>query len=58
MTHRDFTSFEILEADEDTLQEYYPEIETYRGGCRYDNCRHIKEPGCAVRVGRPGWQDT
>ena len=44
-----FTSFEILEADEDTLQEYYPEIETYRGGCRYDNCRHIKEPGCAVR---------
>ena len=44
-----FTSFEILEADEDTLQEYYPEIETYRGGCRYYNCRHIKEPGCAVR---------
>lgn len=44
-----FTSFEILEADEDTLQEYYPEIEAYRSGCRYDNCRHMKEPGCAVR---------
>ena len=45
-----FTSFEILEAEEDELWMYYPEIERYKGKCRYDNCRHIKEPDCAVRT--------
>ena len=44
-----FTSFEILEAEEDNLQAYYPEFEPYAGSCRYDNCRHIKEPGCTVQ---------
>ena len=44
-----FTSFDILEADEDELQHLYPEIAPYAGKCRYDNCRHIKEPECAVR---------
>ena len=45
-----FTSFEILEAGEEDLQHYYPEIERLRGGCYYDNCRHLKEPDCAVRA--------
>ena len=44
-----FTSFEILEAEEDNLKAYYPEFEPYAGSCRYDNCRHIKEPGCTVQ---------
>ena len=44
-----FTSFEILEAQEDDLWHYYPEFEPYAGNCRYDNCRHIKEPDCGVR---------
>ena len=44
-----FTSFEILEADEDSLRLYYPELERYEGQCRYDNCRHMTEPDCAVR---------
>jgi ribosome biogenesis GTPase len=43
-----FTSFDILEADEEELQHLYPEIAPYAGKCRYDNCRHIKEPECAV----------
>lgn len=45
-----FTSFDILEAEEDELQHYYPEIAPFAGQCRYDNCRHIKEPECAVRA--------
>lgn len=45
-----FTSFDILEADEEELQHLYPEIAPFAGKCRYDNCRHIKEPGCAVRA--------
>lgn len=43
-----FTSFDIMEADEDTLAECYPEFLPYKGKCRFDNCRHKKEPGCAV----------
>jgi len=44
-----FTSFEILEAEEDQLADCYPEMLPYRGQCRYDNCRHLSEPSCAVR---------
>lgn len=45
-----FTSFEILEAEEDDLMMYYPDIEKYRGDCYYDDCRHLKEPDCSVRA--------
>ena len=45
-----FTSFDILEAGEDDLQLYYPEMEKFRGKCYYDNCRHLKEPDCEVRA--------
>lgn len=43
-----FTSFDILEAEEEDLADFYPEIAAYKGQCRFDNCRHIKEPGCKV----------
>ncbi len=55
-----FTSFEILEADEEELQHLYPELVPFIGRCKYDNCRHLKEPGCAVRLaaedGRIPWK--
>ncbi len=44
-----FTSFEILEAEEDNLSGFYPEMDQLRGQCRYDDCRHVSEPECAVR---------
>lgn len=44
-----FTSFEILEADEENLMDFYPEIAEFKGKCYYDNCRHLKEPECAVK---------
>ena len=44
-----FTSFEILEAEEDELAHYYPDIARFAGKCRYDNCRHLAEPECAVK---------
>lgn len=44
-----FTSFEILDSGEEELQHLYPELRPFIGACRYDNCRHLKEPGCAVR---------
>ena len=44
-----FTSFDILEAETEELQFLYPEIGAFAGKCRYDNCRHLAEPGCAVK---------
>ena len=43
-----FTSFDILEAEEDELQHLYPDIAAHLGGCRYSNCRHIAEADCQV----------
>lgn len=44
-----FTSFDILEAEEEELQLLYPEMRPFAGMCKFDNCRHLKEPDCAVR---------
>ena len=43
-----FTSFELGDVDETQLQHYFPEFAPYLGHCRFDNCRHMDEPGCAV----------
>ncbi len=43
-----FTSFDILDTDEEELPFLFPEMLHYQGLCRYDNCRHLKEPECAV----------
>lgn len=44
-----FTSFDVLEAEEDELHFLYPEMSALIGGCRFDDCRHIKEPDCCIR---------
>ncbi len=33
------------------LVSYYPEFEALAAGCRFNNCLHLAEPGCAVRGG-------
>jgi ribosome small subunit-dependent GTPase A len=43
-----FTSFDISDVKADELGSLYPEIERLNGSCRFDDCRHIKEPDCAV----------
>ena len=48
-----FTSFALSDTARDLqpedLQHLYPEIAARLGQCRYDNCRHVAEPGCAVK---------
>jgi ribosome biogenesis GTPase len=33
----------------DELGACFPELRPFLDGCRFDNCRHLAEPGCAVR---------
>jgi ribosome biogenesis GTPase / thiamine phosphate phosphatase len=39
-----------LWADEDEVVSAFPEIETLALECRFRDCRHESEPGCAVRA--------
>lgn len=34
---------------EDAVEEDFEDIEALAGGCRFRNCKHDSEPGCAVR---------
>ena len=43
-----FTSFDVIDASADELAHLYPEIESLYGTCKFRNCMHIKETGCAV----------
>jgi ribosome biogenesis GTPase len=39
-----------LWGDEDGLLGTFPEIDGLSSGCRFADCRHLKEPGCSVRA--------
>ena len=41
------------DVDEATLAAAFGDIETLAGQCRFPDCRHVDEPGCAVRAGVP-----
>ena len=43
-----FTSFDAFRTVDGELSEYFPEMAEYLGKCKFDNCRHLREPGCAV----------
>lgn len=32
------------------LADCFPEMRQYIGGCRYADCRHLREPDCAIRT--------
>ncbi len=34
----------------DGLSEAFPDVEQYLGQCRFSDCRHENEPGCAIRA--------
>ena len=39
-----------LWADEEEVGSAFPDIEALAAGCRFRDCRHEREPGCAVRA--------
>ena len=42
-------AFALWGVNADELVEYYPELQPYTGHCRFGDCRHDREPGCALR---------
>lgn len=40
--------FGIIEMEEEEVAHYFPEIFKFSAGCRFNNCTHQHEPGCAV----------
>lgn len=47
-----FASFEIRmmsSIEKEDLQYDFPEFAPYIGKCRFADCAHLKEPGCAIR---------
>lgn len=46
-----FASFEVQMVDSiepEQLQFHFQEFAPYLGSCRFDDCRHLSEPGCAI----------
>ena len=41
--------FGLYHLDVDQLIEYFPELRDSLGKCKFRNCRHINEPGCAIK---------
>lgn len=45
-----FSSYEVFDFPADELDNYFPEFVAYRQDCRFRGCRHLNEPGCAVKA--------
>jgi ribosome biogenesis GTPase len=44
-----FKEMELYEFSRQELSHYFPEMRKYLSGCRFNDCTHTKEPGCAIR---------
>lgn len=44
-----FSSLYLSDMEEQELKDYFPEFHRYEGQCRFQGCRHIHEPDCAVK---------
>lgn len=44
-----FSSLYLTDMEEQELKDYFPEFVKLEEQCRFQGCRHISEPGCAVK---------
>lgn len=42
--------FGLIDMTQDELAHYFPEMQALLPQCRFNNCKHINEPGCAVKA--------
>jgi ribosome biogenesis GTPase len=45
-----FEEFGLTHLSFDQIAATFPEFNTLLGHCRFQDCRHLREPGCAVRA--------
>lgn len=43
--------FGIIDIEKQNLSHYFPEMLKILDNCRFSNCMHINEPGCAIKKG-------
>lgn len=41
--------FGLIDFEKEELSQYFPEMRAVLNECRFNNCLHINEPGCAVK---------
>lgn len=41
--------FGLIQYSREEIRDYFPEIRAYNNKCKFDDCSHTHEPGCAVR---------
>ena len=41
--------FGLIEYSKEEIRDYFPEIRKYNNHCKFDDCTHLHEPGCAVQ---------
>jgi ribosome biogenesis GTPase / thiamine phosphate phosphatase len=41
--------FGLIDLEKEELAHYFPEMRAVMNECRFNNCLHINEPGCAVK---------
>lgn len=42
--------FGLIDFEKEELAHYFPEMRAVMNSCRFNNCLHINEPGCAVKA--------
>jgi len=42
--------FAMMDIEPHELSHYFPEMKALINNCRFNNCIHIEEPGCAVKI--------
>ena len=40
----------LVDVPKHELAQYYPEMRAVMNNCKFNNCQHFNEPGCAVKV--------
>lgn len=41
--------FGLIDFEREELSQYFPEMRRAMAGCKFNNCQHINEPGCAIK---------
>lgn len=42
--------FGLIDLEREELAQYFPEMRTRMQDCKFNNCIHINEPGCAIKA--------